>query len=114
MEMTPRTAGVKTLQAGTLNLNTSGTLDLADNDLVVDAGSFTTIQAAMLAGFGTSGPGIISSTSDGSQILALFDNSLVGRLIGMAARSAPMRSWGNTPTSATPTSTGRLPAMITR
>jgi len=82
--MTPR-SGVpdlassrKTLQVGTLNLNTSGTLDLADNDLVVNTGSFTTIKAAVLAGFGTSGPGIISSTSDGSQILALFDNALIG------------------------------------
>jgi hypothetical protein len=51
---------------------------LADNDLVVDNGVFTTIQAAVLAGFMTTGPGIITSTSDGSQIHALFDNALIG------------------------------------
>jgi hypothetical protein len=69
---------VKTLQVGTLNLNASGTLDLSDNDLVVDNGSFTAIQNWVISGFGTSGPGIISSTSDGTQIHALFDNALVG------------------------------------
>jgi fibronectin-binding autotransporter adhesin len=82
--MTPR-SGVpdlatsrKTLEVASLSLNATGTLDMADNDLVVNAGGFTTVQAAVLSGFGTSGPGIISSTSDGTQIHALFDNALVG------------------------------------
>jgi autotransporter-associated beta strand protein len=70
--------GNNVLQTGTLNLNATGTLDLADNDLVVDNGSYTDVRIAVLTGFGTTGPGIISSTSDGSQILALFDNALVG------------------------------------
>ena len=76
--LTPRTAGVKTLQVGDLDLDASGTLDLANNDLVVSSGVFSDIRNLVIAGFGTWGPGIISSTSDGSQILALFDNALVG------------------------------------
>jgi len=79
--MTPRSAGsagVKTLEVGTLNLSASGTLDLADNDLVVNNGSFAAIRGLVLSGFGHSSGGITSSMSDGRQILALFDNALVG------------------------------------
>jgi autotransporter-associated beta strand protein len=75
--LTPRTAGVKTLQVGTLNLNTTGALDLADNDLVVDSGSYTTIRALVIQGLGPSTTGIDSSTSTGATRLALFDNALV-------------------------------------
>ena len=56
-----------------------GSLDLTDNDLVVNNGTYTTVQAQVLAGFGNPNvPGITSTTSDGSQILALFDNAQVG------------------------------------
>jgi fibronectin-binding autotransporter adhesin len=84
--MTPRTAGVKVLQVGTLNLNSTGTLDLNDNDLVVTTGNFATLQGLVFAGY-RSGPdttatGIVSTTSQtvhgGTTILALFDNSLAG------------------------------------
>jgi hypothetical protein len=70
--------GVRTLQVGTLTIAPTGTVDLGDNDLVVDNGSFTDIQAKVLSGFGNPTGGITSSTSNGSQILALFDNALVG------------------------------------
>ena len=53
------------------------TFDLADNDLVVSNGDLTMIRALIIDGFNT-GFGITSSTSNGSQILALFDNALVG------------------------------------
>ena len=68
-------AGVSVVESLSLGANTQ--LDLADNDLVVNQGSFTTIQALVLNGFGNH-TGIASSTSDGSQILALFDNAQVG------------------------------------
>ena len=71
-------SGAKTLQVGTLSIAPTGTLDLADNDLVVDNGTFSDIQAKVLAGFGNTSGGIISSTSNGTQILALFDNALIG------------------------------------
>ena len=56
----------------------TGALDLRDNDVVVDSANFTTIRQLVIAGFG-SATGITSSTSDGSEILALFDNALVGQ-----------------------------------
>ena len=63
----------------TLSISGGGTLDLADNDLVVNGGSFETIRDLVFQGFGNpAGPGITSSTSDGRQILALFDNSFTG------------------------------------
>lgn len=63
-----------------LSLAAGTTLDLADNDLVVNNGNFATIRASVLQGFGNpAGPGITSSTSNGSQILALFSNTLVGK-----------------------------------
>jgi hypothetical protein len=71
--------GSRTLFADTLSITGTGDLDLNDNDLVVNNGNFATIRALVLQGFGNpSGPGISSSTSNGSQILALFDNALVG------------------------------------
>jgi len=71
--------GNRFLLTGSLNLASTGKLDLADNDLIVNTGSFSTIRAAVLQGFGAgAAAGITSSTSNGSQILALFDNSLVG------------------------------------
>ena len=76
--ITPRTFGAKTLQVQTLRLGPTATLDLADNDLVVENGVFTTIRGYVTSGFGQSTGGITSSTSNGSQILALFDNALVG------------------------------------
>ena len=68
------------LVVNTLNLNTSGALDLKDNDLVVNNGSFSALNAQVLAGATspTVVPGAINSTTtDGSQILAMFDNALV-------------------------------------
>jgi hypothetical protein len=62
----------------TLAIETGGTLDLADNDLIVNNGVFSEIFSHVIAGFGNTSGGITSSTSDGSQILALFDNALVG------------------------------------
>src|SRR5207249_1629016 len=54
----------------------AGLLDLADNDLIVNRGNFTAVEALVFAGFGQN-TGITSSTSDGSQILALVDNALL-------------------------------------
>jgi MYXO-CTERM domain-containing protein len=71
--------GNRALHTGALSVIGSGNLDLNDNDLVVNNESFSVIQGLVLLGFGNpAGPGITSSTSDGSQILALFDNALVG------------------------------------
>ena len=63
---------------GRLSMAPSAALDLADNDLVVNDGVYTDVQAAVIAGFGNPNLGITSSASDGSQILALFDNAQVG------------------------------------
>jgi hypothetical protein len=78
LTLTP--GGNKTLHTSALTIDSASTLDLADNDLVVnDPVSFTAIQNLVLSGFGAT-TGITSSTSDGSQILALFDNALVGAI----------------------------------
>src|SRR5207253_8110982 len=69
--------GNRTLYLNTLSINSAGRLDLADNDLVVNNGSFTDIRNLVFQGFGAS-TGITSSTATGNTILALFDNSLVG------------------------------------
>jgi hypothetical protein len=66
-----------TLKVNQLAIASTGQLDLADNDLIVNNGSYTTIRTWVLQGAGGA-TGITSSTSDGSQILALFDNALVG------------------------------------
>jgi hypothetical protein len=63
----------------TLSINPTAALDLADNDLVVNSGNFAQILSQVKVGPGHT-TGIISSTSDGSQMLVLFDNGLVGRL----------------------------------
>ncbi len=67
-----------------LTIGTAAALDLNDNDLVVNSGSFSTLQAQVLGGYSaavdTSKTGIISTQSQavegGTTILALFDNSL--------------------------------------
>jgi len=69
--------GSRFLHAGNLTIDPNAALDLKDNDLIVDSAAFTDIRAQVLAGFGAT-TSITSSTSDGSQILALFDNNLVG------------------------------------
>jgi hypothetical protein len=63
-------------RVGSLSIAPTAGLDLADNDLIVDSGSFSTIHALVIDGIGET-TGINSSTSSGSQILALFDNALV-------------------------------------
>ncbi len=94
-----RTAGV-TVNGGTLAVGANGTnagvsylntlsiaggtaLDLNDNDLVVNSGNFSSVQALVMQGFSTAPDstktGIISTTGQGAggtTILALFDNSL--------------------------------------
>jgi len=73
------TNGNRTLFADTLSIVGTGDLDLNDNDVVVNNGDFSTVRALVLQGFGNpNGPGISSSTSNGSQIVALFDNALIG------------------------------------
>jgi fibronectin-binding autotransporter adhesin len=87
LTMAPRVANVAhVLQIGTLSLNSTGTLDMNNHDLVVDAGAFTTLEPLVLGGYrggpDTTATGIISTTSQtidgGTTILALFDNSLAG------------------------------------
>ena len=68
-------AGVSFLQS--LTIAPAARLDLNDNDIVIDNAAFGDIQALVLQGFGAS-TGITSSTSDGTQFLALFDNALIG------------------------------------
>jgi len=73
------TGGNRPLYAGNLSIDPAAVLDMKDNDLIVNNGTFSDIQSKVIAGFGAPTPGsITSSTSDGSQILALFDNALVG------------------------------------
>jgi autotransporter-associated beta strand protein len=69
----------------TLSVATGSTLDLNDNDLVVNNGSFATLQSLAFEGYSggldTAKTGIISTTSQGvggTTILALFDNALAG------------------------------------
>jgi hypothetical protein len=69
--------GNRVLSTSSLNLASSANLNLADNDLIIHNAPFTTIRNLVLQGFGNT-TGITSSTSNGSQILAMFDNSLVG------------------------------------
>ena len=74
------------LYLNTLLIDSQSTLDMNDNDLVVNSGDFSTIQNLVFAGYrdyiDTTVTGIVSSTSQatgGNTILALFDNALVGR-----------------------------------
>src|SRR6185369_17107370 len=70
--------GNRTLTVASLSIDSASALDLADNDLIVNSGSFTQLQALVFTGFGNTSAGITSTTASGSQILALFDNALVG------------------------------------
>jgi hypothetical protein len=70
--------GSRVLRTAGLSVAPTGTVDLKDNDLIVDDGSYTDVRAKVLAGFGGGLGGITSTSSDGSQILALFDNALIG------------------------------------
>ena len=74
------TSADRTLHVNALTIDPAGALDVRDNDLVVNSGTFADVNAKVLAGATspTPVPGAISSTTtDGSQILALFDNALV-------------------------------------
>jgi hypothetical protein len=51
-------------------------LQISDNDLVVESGNFTTIRSWVSQG--ASGGAGINSSADAGQLLALFDNALVG------------------------------------
>jgi hypothetical protein len=73
----PAAGALRTLRTDNLSIAANGRLDLNDNDLVVTDGDFAAIQALVFQGFGGT-TGITSSTSNGSQILALFDNALAG------------------------------------
>jgi hypothetical protein len=84
-----RASGGSAIHTTTLSLGATGILDTADQDLVVNQGVFSDIQGLVIAGFG-SNSAITSSTSDGSQILALFDNTFVSA-----------SDWNGTPISAT-------------
>src|SRR5688500_13251688 len=55
----------------TLSIAPGAAFDLTNNDLIVNAGTFTAIRDHVLSGFGNTS-GIISSTSTGAEILALF------------------------------------------
>ncbi|MBA2708500.1 MAG: DNRLRE domain-containing protein, partial [Gemmatimonadaceae bacterium] len=64
------------LHTGTLSVSSTGHVDLTNNDLIVESGSFSDLWATVLASFGgTTG---ITSTTDGTQILAMFDNAYGG------------------------------------
>jgi hypothetical protein len=84
--VTSASGGTATLYTDALSIVTGGKLDLNDNDLVVNAGNFSTLQNLVLAGYSaspdSSKKGIVSTTSQtihgGAAILALFDNSLAG------------------------------------
>jgi hypothetical protein len=69
-------AGGSMLKVNTLSIAPGAKLDLGDRDLVVNNGSFTTIRSLVIQG--ANGSEGITSSSDQSCILALFDNALVG------------------------------------
>ncbi len=75
--------GNRSLRTNTLGIASLGTLDLNDNDLVVNSGSFSVLQAwvqqGYSAGVNSTKKGIISTLSQqqgGVAILALFNNAL--------------------------------------
>ena len=70
-------APAATTHLTTLSIAPAAALDLADNDLIVESAPFTQIRAWVLQGFDDP-IGITSSTSSGAEILALFDNTLLG------------------------------------
>jgi len=68
-----------------LSIGGSGSLDLNDNDLVVNSATFSDVQNMVFTGFRNApdpaATGITSTTAQndgGKEILALLDNSLVG------------------------------------
>jgi len=66
----------KILRAGALSIASDARLDLNNNDLLIDYESsspFITLRDYTLGD-----PRIVASISDGSQVLALFDNALLG------------------------------------
>jgi len=76
-------SGVSYLQS--LSVAAGAALDLDDNDLVVNGGTFTTVRGWVFSGFRQSvdpaATGIVSTTSqndNGKEILAMFANALVG------------------------------------
>jgi hypothetical protein len=81
-------AGHGVLLVEQLVIAEGGELDLRDNDLVVQAGDFASLRALVFSGFRRA-QGITSSASDGSMILALFDNLLVGALEWTGQSLAP-------------------------
>jgi hypothetical protein len=76
--------GSRMLRVDSLTLAGGGILDLNDNDLVVNSGSFSAIRSLVFNGYSgtpdTSKTGIISTTgqNSGDTILALFDNAFFG------------------------------------
>jgi hypothetical protein len=81
LAMQPRNVNgaLRVLQIVALSIKPGARLDLNDNDLTVSNGNFAELQAWVIAGFGNPlASGIVSTSSEGSQILALFDNALVG------------------------------------
>jgi hypothetical protein len=73
------------LRTNTLSIDSAGALDLNDNDLVVNNGVFSDVQALVFNGYSstpdTTKTGIISTVGQntgGVAILALFNNALFG------------------------------------
>jgi hypothetical protein len=59
-------------------MHTSGRLELNNNDLIVDSGSFDSVRAAILQGYGNLSAGITSAASSGKQIHVALDTALMG------------------------------------
>jgi hypothetical protein len=75
---TPKNANNHPIVLDTLTFGNAGSaLNVGDNDLIVNNMPFNTVHNMVITGFGSTTDGLISS-SNGSQILALFDNALVG------------------------------------
>jgi hypothetical protein len=83
----PRSGGpAQVLRLQNLSVGAASALDLYDNDLVVNNGSFSALEPLVLGGYrgglDTSATGIVSTSSQtihgGATILALFDNALAG------------------------------------
>jgi hypothetical protein len=77
--------GSRMLVTNSLSIASGGALDLADNDLVVVNGAFSTIQNLVFTGYrsgvDSTATGIVSTTAqvdNGNEILIVFDNALAG------------------------------------
>src|SRR5439155_9247108 len=76
--------GAAAFNAATLSIQSTGALDLNDNDLIVTTGNFIDIRALVFAGYSSTPngtkTGIISTAGQnaGNTILALVDNMLLG------------------------------------